>query len=123
MEKNMTGGLQALHFVKAFVISALITAVLLLLCAFLLLKTGLSEQILGVILAGVDALAVFAGGVYLGKKAGHQKFLWGLIFGVLYFLVYLLLSFLIGGPKLQVASVLKSLLVMAAGGMIGGMIS
>ncbi|MDE7298597.1 MAG: hypothetical protein K2N94_07180, partial [Lachnospiraceae bacterium] len=62
MEKNMTGGLQAIHFVKAFVISALITAVLLLLCAFLLLKTGLSEQILGVILAGVDALAVFAGG-------------------------------------------------------------
>ena len=123
MEKNMAVGLQAIHFVKAFVISALITAVMLLFCAFLLLKTGLSDQVLGIVLAGVDALAVFAGGVYLGKKAGHQKFLWGLIFGILYFLVYLLLSFLIGGPKLQAAGVLKSLIVMAAGGMVGGMIS
>lgn len=123
MEKEITGGLQAMHFVKAFVMSALITAVLLLICAFLLLKTELPEQTLGIILAAVDALAVFTGGVYLGKKAGHQKFLWGLIFGILYFMVYLLLSFLIGGPKLQVQSILKSLLVMAAGGMIGGMVS
>ena len=98
MEKEITGGLQAMHFVKAFVMSALITAVLLLICAFLLLKTELPEQTLGIILAAVDALAVFTGGVYLGKKAGHQKFLWGLIFGILYFMVYLLLSFLIGGP-------------------------
>ena len=103
MEKEITGGLQAMHFVKAFVMSALITAVLLLICAFLLLKTELPEQTLGIILAAVDALAVFTGGVYLGKKAGHQKFLWGLIFGM--------------------QSVLKSLLVMAAGGMIGGMVS
>ena len=123
MEKEITGGLQAMHFVKAFVMSALITAVLLFICAFLLLKTELPEQTLGIILAAVDALAVFTGGVYLGKKAGHQKFLWGLIFGILYFMVYLLLSFLIGGPKLQMQSVLKSLLVMAAGGMIGGMVS
>ena len=123
MEKEIPGGLQAMHFVKAFVMSALITAVLLLICAFLLLKTELPEQTLGIILAAVDALAVFTGGVYLGKKAGHQKFLWGLIFGILYFMVYLLLSFLIGGPKLQVQSILKSLLVMAAGGMIGGMVS
>ena len=123
MEKEITGGLQAMHFVKAFVMSALITAVLLLICAFLLLNTELPEQTLGIILAAVDALAVFTGGVYLGKKAGHQKFLWGLIFGILYFMVYLLLSFLIGGPKLQMQSVLKSLLVMAAGGMIGGMVS
>ena len=123
MEKEITGGLQAMHFVKAFVMSALITAVLLLICAFLLLKTELPEQTLGIILAAVDALAVFTGGVYLGKKAGHQKFLWGLIFGILYFMVYLLLSFLIGGPKLQMQSVLKSLLVMAAGGMIGGIVS
>ena len=123
MEKEITGGLQVMHFVKAFVMPALITAVLLLICAFLLLKTELPEQTLGIILAAVDALAVFTGGVYLGKKAGHQKFLWGLIFGILYFMVYLLLSFLIGGPKLQMQSVLKSLLVMAAGGMIGGMVS
>lgn len=123
MDKNMTGGIQALHFVKAFVISALITAVLLFICAFLMLKTGIGEKTLGILLAGVDALAVFAGGVYLGRKAGKQKFLWGLIFGVLYFLIYLLLAFLVNGPELQMESMLKSLLVMAVGGMVGGMIS
>lgn len=123
MENNTAGGIQALHFVKAFVISALITAILLFICAYLMLKTGISDRVLAILLAGVDALAVFAGGLYLGKKAGKQKFLWGLIFGVLYFLIYLLLAFLANGPELQMESLLKSLLVMAAGGMAGGMVS
>lgn len=123
MEKNMTGGLQAMHFVKAFIMSALITAMLLFLCAFLVLKSGMEEKTLGIILAAVDAIAVFIGGLYLGKKSGKQKFLWGLIFGILYFLVYLLLSFLISGPTLTIPGAIKSFAVMALGGMIGGMVS
>ena len=123
MEKNMAGGLQAMHFVKAFIMSALITAMLLFLCAFLVLKTGMEEKTLGIILAAVDAIGVFIGGLYLGKKSGKQKFLWGLIFGILYFLVYLLLSFLISGPTLTIPGAVKSFAVMAAGGMIGGMVS
>lgn len=123
MEKNMTGGLQAMHFVKAFIMSALITAILLFVCAFLLLKTGMEEKTLGILLAAVDALGVFVGGLYLGKKSGKQKFLWGLIFGILYFLIYLLLSFLISGPTISVSGTVRSFVVMAAGGMIGGMVS
>lgn len=123
MEKNMTGGLQAMHFVKAFIMSALITAMLLFVCAFLLLKTGMEEKTLGILLAAVDALGVFVGGLYLGKKSGKQKFLWGLIFGILYFLIYLLLSFLISGPTISVSGTVRSFVVMAAGGMIGGMVS
>lgn len=123
MEKNITGGLQAMHFVKAFIMSALITAMLLFLCAFLLLKTGMEEKTMGILLAAVDALGVFAGGLYLGKKSGRQKFLWGLIFGILYFLVYLLLSFLISGPAISVGGAVRSFAVMAVGGMVGGMVS
>ncbi len=123
MEKNMTGGLSAIHFVKAFIMSAMVTALLLFICAFLLLKTGMEEKTMGILLAAVDALGVFVGGVYLGKKSGKQKFLWGLIFGIIYFLVYLLLSFLISGPTLSIAGTIKSFLVMAIGGMVGGMVS
>lgn len=123
MEKNMAGGLSAMHFVKAFIMSAMITALLLFVCAFLLLKTGMEEKTLGILLAAVDALGVFIGGLYLGKKSGKQKFLWGLIFGILYFLVYILLSFLISGPTLSVAGAVKSFIIMAVGGMVGGMVS
>lgn len=123
MENGSVGGLQAMHFVKAFVISAVITAGLLLLCAFLVLKTNVGDGTISGILAAVDAISVFTGGVYLGKKAGKQKFLWGLIFGILYFLIYLLLAFLLRGPELRLASLLKSLFVMALGGMAGGMVS
>lgn len=112
-----------MHFVKAFIMSALITAMLLFLCAFLVLKSGMEEKTLGIILAAVDAIGVFIGGLYLGKKSGKQKFLWGLIFGILYFLVYLLLSFLISGPTLTIPGAIKSFAVMALGGMIGGMVS
>ena len=83
----------------------------------------ISEKTLGIILAAVDAIGVFIGGLYLGKKSGKQKFLWGLIFGILYFLVYLLLSFLISGPTLTIPGAIKSFAVMALGGMIGGMVS
>lgn len=112
-----------MHFVKAFIMSALITAVLLFLCALLVLKTGMEEKTLGMVLAGMDAVGVFIGGLYLGKKSGKQKFLWGLIFGILYFLVYLLISFLISGPALTIPGAVKSFAVMAAGGMVGGMVS
>ncbi len=63
------------------------------------------------------------GGLYLGKKSGKQKFLWGLIFGIIYFLVYLVISFLISGMSLTIPGVVKSFAIMAAGGMIGGMVS
>ena len=123
MEKNLAGGLRAMHFVKAFIMSALITAMLLFMCAFLMLKTGMEEKTLGIVLAAVDALGVFVGGLYLGKKSGKQKFLWGLIFGIIYFLVYLVISFLISGMSLTIPGVVKSFAIMAAGGRIGGMVS
>ncbi len=123
MEKNMPGGIHAVHFIKAFVISAVITAVLLFLCAFLLLKTGMEDKTLQLFIAAVDALAVFAGGVYLGRTSGKQKYLWGLIFGVLYFLIYLVVVFCMNGTEVEAGSLIKTFLVMAAGGMVGGMIS
>ena len=123
MENKLSGGVQAIHFVKAFVISALLTVLMLLFCAFLLLKTGMEDKVLHILLAAVDALAVFVGGLYLGKKAGQQKFLWGLIFGILYFLIYLIFAFIISGTELAWTGVLKSFLVMSVSGMIGGMIS
>ncbi|MBQ9119361.1 MAG: TIGR04086 family membrane protein [Lachnospiraceae bacterium] len=123
MEKNRSEGLQPMHFAKAIVIAALITVLLLFVCAFLMLKTGIEEKVLAILVAGVDAVATFAGGVYIGRKSGKQKFLWGLLFGGIYFLIYLMLVFLMNGIEIEVGAMIKSLLVMAVGGMIGGMVS
>ena len=80
MEKNLAGGLRAMHFVRAFIMSALITAMLLFMCAFLMLKTGMEEKTLGIVLAAVDALGVFVGGLYLGKKVWQTKISMGINF-------------------------------------------
>ncbi len=123
MEKNMSGRIQVMHLVKAFVISAVVTVILLFLCAFLLLKTGMADKTLQLMISTADALAVFAGGVYLGRTSGKQKYLWGLLFGVLYFLIYLILIFCMNGTQVEAGGLIRTFFVMAVGGMVGGMIS
>ena len=75
MEKNMTGGLQAMHFVKAFIMSALITAMLLFLCAFLVLKSGMEEKNYP---GGGGCDRSIYRGTLLGKKIGKTKIFVGI---------------------------------------------
>ena len=77
MEKNMAGGLQAIHFVKAFVISALITAVMLLFCAFLLLKTGSRIRCWVLFWQGSMRWPYLRGVCISGKRRGIRSFCGG----------------------------------------------
>lgn len=117
-----TGSLLAI--VKGLVFSYLITAVFLLILSVLLLNTGISTGIAGGIIIAVYILSPFAGGFYLGKKAEQKKFLWGLLFGVLYFVIFCLVSLAVNPPGLfSFPMILKVFLLQALGGMAGGMLS
>lgn len=109
---------------KSLLFSYILTAALLLLLALLLYKLGLSEKIVSIAIIAIYVAATFFAGFVTGKKMQNRKFLWGLLMGSVYFIVLMLVSLAVnhsvGGFT---DSVLTTLVLCAAGGMLGGMLS
>lgn len=101
-----------------------ITAVLLLLLAFLMQKLQLKA---GAVSAGIMityVIACFLGGFLNGKIKKQKKFLWGLFIGFLYILVMLVVSVIAKEqPEMPLADFLPNLLICLGSGMLGGMVS
>ena len=85
---------KAVDILKALLCAYVMTGILLLILTVLLYKAGLSEENInaGIILTYV--ISTFSGGFVIGKLAGVKKFLWGLLLGIMYFvlLLYFLLA-------------------------------
>lgn len=124
MERTETAKPKILSVLKTLILSYVITALMLLLLAFLLYKFHLGEQIVNVGVLAVYVLSCFAGGFYIGKKVGSKKFLWGFLAGVLYFMLLLVLSMVMNKSGLSYSQQLViAFAACAAGGTMGGMIS
>lgn len=75
----------------------------------------------GVIVVYVVSCAL--GGFLAGRMRGERKFLWGLLLGVIYFVVLLAVSLVISGGEIPDGMHLVTTLAICAGsGMAGGMI-
>ena len=60
----------------------------------------------------------------MGKLTGTKKFLWGLLLGVLYFVLLLLISLGVYHTlQAEITNLLTTFLLCAGGGMLGGMVS
>lgn len=113
-----------LRVVKALLAAYIVTALCLMILAFLLLKLDLSEANVNVGVIVTYLLACFLGGFILGKAMGKRKFLWGLALGAVYFLIALVISTIAfrGNPSAW-SHVITTLLLCMGGGMAGGMVS
>ena len=128
MEKKTTGrpGIEqtAVRILKALLCAYIVTGIMLLILTILLYKAGLSEENVnaGIILTYV--ISTFAGGFVMGKLTGTKKFLWGLLLGVLYFVLLLLISLGVYHTlQAEITTLLTTFLLCAGGGMLGGMVS
>lgn len=79
------------------------------------------SQVLRILCLVLEAAAVFAGARYLGRRTGSRRFLWGLGFGMLYFLIVFLLGRSFSGNWNPEGRMI--LLLCAGSGMLGGMLS
>ena len=96
---------QAVRMLKALVASYIVTGLLLLLTAGLLYRFELSE-----------------GGFLSGKMMKNKKFLWGILVGLLYFGIMLLVSLAVNRQLDQTAANFVTTMVLCLlGGMLGGM--
>nr|WP_294494041.1 TIGR04086 family membrane protein [uncultured Mediterraneibacter sp.] len=128
MEKKSGGKqgveLRAFSIVKALLCAYVVTGILLLILTLLLYKAGLSEENVnaGIILTYV--ISTFSGGFVIGKLTGVRKFLWGLLTGVVYFILLLLISLgVYHSLESGMTSLITTFLLCAGGGMLGGMVS
>ena len=70
------------------------------------------------------ALSCFLGGFLAGKGQKSRRFFWGLLSGLLYFLILVLMTLLIKNKlTTDTSHLLQVLGLCAAGGMAGGMLS
>lgn len=121
---NSNGMQSVWGYIKTVVISYAVTVILLAGLAFLMyqMKLGASQAEWGVTV--ICLFACVLGGFLTGRRVGSRRLLWGMVSGVLYFVVLLVLSMLVGGgihgESSQIGTVLATCL---AGGAVGAFIS
>lgn len=124
MKNRMGKGTQVIQIMKALLASYIVTGILLFILTLLLYKFQWDEQMITAGIIAIYVISTFAGGFILGKLKGTRKFLWGLIMGILYFLLLFLISFgIYRSFDGNGTNVLTTLLLCMGGGMLGGMIA
>ena len=124
MERMSATKSRAIYMLKALVISYVITLFLLLIVSFLMHQTGMGGTAVSIAVIVITVISVFIGSFYLGKHVEQKRFIWGLIAAMVYFIVYILISLLVkGDTPVDFLEYGKKLLMIAASGMLGGMLS
>jgi len=113
---------RVIDILKALMFSYILTGGFLLLLALLLYKFSLSEKIVSISIIVIYVVASFFAGSFLGNKIESKKFMWGLLMGVLYFFILVVVSLVVNHSLKDVATNFFTVLTLcAAGGMMGGM--
>ncbi|RGU05851.1 TIGR04086 family membrane protein [Dorea longicatena] len=124
MRKKEQNEVWIMWMVKALLAAYVVTGILLIILALALYKFELNE---GAVTAGVTAvylISTFTGGLVVGKLAKVRRFLWGIVLGILYFALLLLVT--VGIYRTfhgNSTEILVTFALCAGGGMAGGMIS
>ena len=99
-----------------------LTAILLLILALMLFKMSLSERAVAVGIVLIYVIVNFAGGFLMGKIKGENKYKWGIVIGLSFFLILTLISTIITGEMYgNGIQAVWALLTCIGGGMVGGM--
>lgn len=122
--RTQSGGVPIVNLLLYLILAYAGTFLVLLVLAFLYYKFRFSEDIVSGGVVVTYMAAGFLGGFLAGKKMKQKKFLWGLLMGVAYYVVLLVLSLIINrGIADFSGSMLTTLVLCAGGGMLGGMLS
>lgn len=124
MDKVFRQNTKVLTFIKGLLFSYIVTAFILLLLSFMMLKLDLPGAVFsgGINLSYI--VSAFVGGFFVGKKMEQKKFLWGLLMGVFYFIIVMLVSLMMNsGSPLSIGSIFTTMIICSLSGMLGGMIS
>lgn len=126
IEKGM-GGLHirpVMALMKCLLAGYLLSGLLLVITAFVLYRIGLTEKTASLIIVGIYVSSCFVCGFLAGKVFRNRKFVWGLLEGVLYFLILAVISLACHTDLQGLGNDgLTTWILCAASGTLGGMLS
>ena len=109
---------------KVLAAQGVVTLIAIFVLSFIMLKANASANLLQFAIIAIYVITNFLGGFIIGKTVGKQKFVWGIIVGVVYFIVLSIASFIIHKAFYQDIGYAMTVLGICAGsGMLGGMLS
>lgn len=124
MDRTFRQNTKMIYLLKGLLFSYIVTAFVLLILSFLMLKLDLSGAVISGGINFVYIISAFTGGFFIGKKTEQKKFLWGLLMGVFYFVILMLISlFMNRVSPLPMGSLFSVFVISSLSGMLGGMIS
>lgn len=124
MNKIIHQNAKALVLLKGLLISYIITAFMLLLLAFIMLKLDTPSIVISGGINFAYIVSAFVGGFFTGKKIEQKKFIWGMLIGLLYFVVLLLVSLMMNRVSpIPFGNLITVFIISTLSGMLGGMIS
>lgn len=114
--------LQTKKLAIGLALSAVLTAVLLMVMTFLVLRMGiLPVAVCGFIASVIGGIAVFIGAVFTARMTGEKGLVHGTVVGTVYAAVFALLCYTFVGEIDSIALVLRATVFILAGA-LGGMI-
>ena len=117
-------GKKILTILKVLAVAYVITALLMLLSAFIMLKLQLSAEQSRLFVMVIYGVTTIVAGLIYGKIKGSKRLLNGALIGIVYFTVLLVVSLIINkGFTDSLQENIISLIICVAGGSIGGIIS
>lgn len=124
MNKLLSQNTKMLIVLKGLLISYIITAFLLLILSFIMLNLDVPSIVISGGINFVYIISAFVGGFFTGKRTEQKKFIWGLIVGVFYFVILLLISLMMNRVSpIPIGSLFTVFIISVLSGMLGGMIS
>ena len=122
--ENMQKNIKVIWWIKSLLASYIVTGRLLLVLTFFMYKFELNEKIVSAAIVGIYVVSTLIGGMIIGKLTKSKRYLWGMVLGIIYFVLLLLITLgvyrTLNGDSV---SIVTSLILCAGGGMTGGMIS
>ena len=101
-----------------------LTGLLLLILAFVLFRLEPGEEATAVGIIFVYVVSCLAGGFMAGKSMRKDRYLWGIVTGLSYYVLLLLVSFLAQGKwDMTFSHAVTTFLMCMGGGALGGMLS
>lgn len=109
---------------RSLLISYILSGLLLLGLAFVLYKLKIKEAQINMAVYAIYVIACLIGGFLAGKQIGQRRFFWGMLSGLLYFLVLFAVSWILkDGGSFDMARVTTVMACCLGGGTAGGMMS
>ena len=122
--ENMQKNIKVIWWIKSLLASYIVTGILLLVLTFFMYKFELNEKIVSAAIVGIYVVSTLIGGMIIGKLTKSKRYLWGMVLGIIYFVLLLLITLgvyrTLNGDSV---SIVTSLILCAGGRMTGGMIS